>query len=118
MEVSNASVGGSLHISTEVIAKIARQGALEIPGVREISGGAGVKNLLGKVGAQRPVTVQITDGVAEITMVLMVDYGCKIPALCEKVQKSVKSSVQNMTGITVSKVNVTIAGVCTEAAAE
>lgn len=37
--------------------------------------------------------------------------GYKIPAVAEKVQKAVKESVQSMTGITVSRVNMVVAGV-------
>ena len=44
----------------------------------------------------------------------MVDFGCKIPAVCEKIQENVKSTVQNMTSITVSKVNLVVAGVAVE----
>ena len=50
MDVSNTCVvNGSLQISTEVIAKIARMAALEIEGVKEVSPAtAGVKGLLSK----------------------------------------------------------------------
>ena len=47
-------------------------------------------------------------------MNIMVRYGYKIPQLCEKVQENVKSSVQNMTCITVSKVNIVVTGVAQE----
>ena len=114
MDVLNSDVvGGSLQISTDVIAKIARQACLEVEGVHEVAAGsAGVKNLWGKTGQQHAVTVELTDDVAEITVCIVVAYGCKIPSLCEKVQKNVKSSVQNMTDITVSRVNVTVVGIC------
>lgn len=113
MDVLNSDVvGGSLQISTDVLAKIARQAALEIEDVHNVSAGnVGVKSLWGKVAPQRAVSVELTDDVAEITVNLVVKYGCKIPALCEKVQQNVKNSVQNMTNITVSRVNVTICGV-------
>ena len=62
------------------------------------------------------ILVQLTDDVAEITVNIMVRYGYKIPQLCEKVQENVKSSVQNMTCITVSKVNIVVTGVAQETA--
>ena len=83
-------VGGSLQISTDVIAKIARLAALEVEGVREVKACPySVKSLLGRLAAPKP-------------------------ALCEKLQQNVKSSVQNMTSITVSRVNVVITGVGVE----
>lgn len=116
MEVANSDViGGSLQISTEVIQKIASLSTIEIDGVREVScGTTAMKNLLGKITSQRPVQVALSDDVAEITVCIIVEYGCKIPALCEKIQENVKSSVQNMTSITVSKVNIVVAGVSSE----
>lgn len=116
MDLMNDHVGGSLQIATDVLAKIARQAALEVDGVRDVrSGNTKVKNLWGKVAPQKAVAVQLTDDVAEITVCLVVDYNTKIPSLCEKVQQNVKSSVQNMTNITVSRVNVTVSGICAPA---
>ncbi len=118
MDVTNSStIGGSLQISTDVIAKIAKLATLEIEGVKEVSTGTmGVKSLFNKVNLQKPILVQLTDDVAEITVNIMVKYGYKIPQLCEKVQENVKSSVQNMTCITVSKVNIVVTGVAQETA--
>ena len=114
MDVTNSStIGGSLQISTDVIAKIAKLATLEIEGVKEVSTGTmGVKSLFNKVNLQKPILVQL----AEITVNIMVRYGYKIPQLCEKVQENVKSSVQNMTCITVSKVNIVVTGVAQETA--
>lgn len=118
MEVTDsARIGGGLQISADVIAKIARLATLEVEGVKEIStGAAGVQGLFRRVNLQKPVLVQFTEDVAEITVYIIVDYGCKIPPLCEKIQENVKTSVQNMTSITVSKVNIVVTGVAQEAA--
>ncbi len=109
---NNILAGGSLQISTEALAKIARCAALEIDGVTAVSG-AGQKNmhdLLELVNIQQPVSVDIKDGTAKVTLPLMVAFGAKVPALAEKVQQNVKSAIQNMTGVTVSQVNIIVAG--------
>ncbi len=113
MEVANSNaLGGSLQISTEVIARIATISTMEIEGVKEVSTGTtGVKSFLGKITVQRPVVVELMDDVAEITVSVIVGYGCKIPPLCEKIQENVKNAVQNMTSITVSKVNIVVSGI-------
>ena len=51
---------------------------------------------------------------AELTLNLVVKFGAKIPAVAEKVQENVKSAVQNMTNVTVSRVNLVIAGLAAE----
>ena len=107
------TIGGSLQISTEVLAKIARLAALEIDGVAEVTtgGSQNVRGLLGRTGLQKPVNVVLEDGIATVTVHLTAVYGSKIMPLCEKVQENVKQTIQNMTGITVSKVNVHVAGI-------
>ena len=110
--LKSSAVGGSLQISTDVIAKIARLATLEVDGVQAVCGeNLGVKGLLPKARALKPIEVSLSEDVAQITVSIQVRYGSKVPALAEKVQESVKSAVQKMTGITVSKVNVVVAGV-------
>ncbi|MEG0911364.1 MAG: Asp23/Gls24 family envelope stress response protein [Ruthenibacterium sp.] len=118
MDVSNSSaVGGSLQISSDVIAKIAQMATMEIDGVACVStGNLGMKGLFNKVTALKPITVEMSEDIAEITISIFVKYGFKIPPLCEKVQENVKSAVQNMTCITVAKVNVNVTGVAQDKA--
>ena len=113
--------GGSLQISTEVIGKIARCAALEIDGVAEVSCGRQnkkLKDLLEASSIQSPVVVEMRDGTANITLNLMMSFGARIPAVAEKVQENVKNAVQNMTNVTVSRVNLVIAGLAETTAAE
>ena len=113
MEVKNSDMmRGSLQISTDVIAKISRLAALEIEGVKAVScGNSPVKGLFTKVNIRKPVEVELSDEVAQITVYIIAQYGYRIPSVSEALAQSVKSAVQNMTGITVSKVNVVVAGV-------
>ena len=119
MELQNMDLrGGSLQISTEVLGKIARCAALEVDGVAEVSCGSQnkkVKDLLERANVQLPVVVEMKDGTAEITLHLVVAFGARIPAVAEKVQESVKSAVQSMANITVSRVDLVIAGLAVPA---
>lgn len=114
MDLQNMDLkGGSLQISTEVIGKIARCAALEIEGVAEVSCGRQnkkVKDFLEIASLQSPVTVTMREGTAEITLNLLVNFGVRIPSVAEKVQENVKSAVQSMTNVTVSRVDLVIAG--------
>ena len=117
MDLQNMDLqGGSLQISTEVIAKIARCAALEVEGVAEVSCGTQNKKLkdLLEASIQPPVAVEMRDGTAELTLHLIMASGARIPAVAEKVQENVKSAVQNMTSVTVSRVNLLIAGLAAE----
>ena len=119
MELQNMDLrGGSLQISTEVLGKIARCAALEVDGVAEVSCGSQnkkVKDLLERANVQLPVVVEMKDGTAEITLHLVVAFGARIPAVAEKVQENVKSAVQSMANITVSRVDLVIAGLAAPA---
>ena len=114
MELQNMDLrGGSLQISTEVLGKIARCAALEVAGVAEVSCGSQnrkVKDFLERANVQSPVTVEMRDGTAEITLHLVVAFGARIPSVAEKVQENVKTAVQNMTNVTVSRVDLVIPG--------
>lgn len=117
MDLQNMDLqGGSLQILTEVIAKIARCAALEVEGVAEVSCGTQNKKLkdLLEASIQPPVAVEMRDGTAELTLHLIMASGARIPAVAEKVQENVKSAVQNMTSVTVSRVNLVIAGLAAE----
>ena len=117
MDLQNMDLqGGSLQISTEVIAKIARCASLEVEGVAEVSCGTQNKKLkdLLEASIQPPVAVEMRDGTAELTLHLIMASGARIPAVAEKVQENVKSAVQNMTSVTVSRVNLVIAGLAAE----
>ena len=103
---------GGLQISTAVIEKVAKVAAMEVDGIKDVSvGSTGVKGVFAKTNLPKSVEVTMYDGVAEITVHIIAKYGYKLPAMCREVQQAVKAGVQNMTNITVSKVNIVVAGV-------
>jgi uncharacterized alkaline shock family protein YloU len=101
----------SLKISREVIATITRVAALEIPGVAALA--EPKKNLKGifSGGLSKSIEINLLDDFAEIDLCLDLEFGAKIPEVCWAVQANVKENVQTMTGIVVSKVNVTVLGI-------
>lgn len=107
--------GNSLQISSEVIKKIAKLAALEIEGVSDVTLETNTGSaLLGKLVPKNPVRVEMKDDVADITIAIVVRMGAVIPDIAEKVQKNVKSSVQNMTQISVAKVDIVVVGIAAE----
>lgn len=116
MEIKASELAaGSLQISTVVVERIARQAALEVDGVAQVViGNSGMRGVFSRANLQKPVTVEMREDVAVITLHIVVRYGTKIPTVCENVQKNVKSAIQNMTGIAVMRVNVLVAGIAAE----
>ena len=107
------NVAGSLKISNEVIIKIAELAAMEIVGVSVKGQHLDTQEnpLLIANKFITPIRARLTGEAAEIDISIVVISGYKAVSVAEAVQKSVKSAVQNMTGIAVSKVNVRITGV-------
>lgn len=104
---------GTVQIADEVVAIIAGLAATEVDGVASMNGNI-TKELISKLGMKnlsKGVKVDVLEGVVCVNLELNMKYGYNIPETSEKVQKRVKSAIENMTGLEVSDVNVSIAGV-------
>ena len=104
---------GSVQVADDVIAVIAGLAATEVDGVSAMAGNI-TNELMTKVGVKnltKGVKVDIIGQNVTIDLSLMLDYGYNIPTTCGKVQEKVKSTIENMTGLNVTDVNVRIASV-------
>lgn len=106
----NYTETGSLKISEDVLAAIAGNATKEIKGVAGLALRPIPENLglFHKKSADKGIRISIKDGEAVIDVFVSIYDGAKIPETSEQIQTRVKETVQNMTGITVSKVNVHI----------
>ncbi len=114
--MSNSENIGFVQIADEVVAVIAGIAATEVEGVNSMAGNI-TKELISKLGMKnlsKGVKVEMIDGVAAVDVSINIEYGYNIPEVCEVVQEKVKSAIENMTGLKVEVVNVTIAGVAVE----
>lgn len=104
---------GAVRIRNEVISAIASVATLEVKGVIEMKRGItqGVFRIFGKRGFERGVRVALSDSEVKIDISIIVEYGAKIPEIAKMVQKNVKKSVEEMTGLSLVEVNVNIQGV-------
>ena len=57
------------------------------------------------------VKVDVLDNVVCVDLNLNLEYGYNIPEICQTVQEKVKTAIENMTGLQVSDVNISIASV-------
>ncbi len=104
---------GKVGITEEVLAVMAGIAAMEVRGVASINRTA-TRQLIAKLGMKSladGVRVSEKDGAVSIRINLNLDYGVSVSDVSQKVQEKVKASLENMTGLTVEAVDVSIAGV-------
>ena len=104
---------GTVKIADDVVAMIAALAATEVEGVADMSGNV-TKDLLNKVGMRgmtKGTRVEVFQKKVKVDLAITMEYGFNIPATCQRVQEKVKSTVENMTGLEVTDVNIRIAGI-------
>ena len=113
MEVEEMKPAASsrLKISEDVIISIAKLAALDINGVAGLGGEIGKMSKLRKNG---PIKISMMGDVAAIDMKIVIRSSEKACSVAQEVQTVVKENVQNMTGVPVARVNVTVSGVVFE----
>ena len=57
------------------------------------------------------VMVTVEGKNVSVQISLIIEYGCSVPVVTAKVQERVKSAIENMTGLEVTEVKITVAGV-------
>ena len=109
MNSSGKRTLGSIKVSEDVIIKIAETAACEIEGTAVSGQRLKLPTTLSKI--RGAVRARILGESAAIHIDIAVIDGYNAVTVAESVQESVKSAVQNMTGFTVTKVNVNVVGV-------
>ena len=114
---------GDVKIHENVISTLVRQAALEQEGVSRLAGSALVDDIANLVGSRRmqsrAITVELCeDNRVNVEIKLNIVFGYRIPEVAERVQKAVISTVEEVTGMVVPKVNVLVQEVEAPAAAQ
>lgn len=107
MEVVKGAVNSKLNISDDVIITVTRLATLDVKGVAGLNGEV---NALSKIKKNAPIKVSMMSDVASIDIAIKVKGTEKACLVAQEVQAVVKENVQNMTGIPVAQVNVTVSG--------
>jgi len=115
---NNASIPaerGKTVIANEVVEKIAGIAAREVPGVYDLGGDAArlfsavrERLHLGEESAAQGVSVRLDGKTAEIEVVIVIEFGFVVYSVTEKVREKVISSVENLLGLEVLAVDVTV----------
>lgn len=104
---------GSLKISEDVVATIAGTAASDVKGVAGLSLRPlpNLKGIARRKPSHRAIRMEMHDGEAVLDVFVNLYLGAHIPEVAVELQTRVKDAVQTMTGISVSKVHVHVAGV-------
>lgn len=104
---------GTTSISDSVVAKIAGVAAKEMSGVHSMGSGAGraigaLRSKVGKPSVTQGVSVEVGQRQAAIDLDVIVDYGVPIVDLSQAIRDNVVSQVEQMTGLEVTEVNISV----------
>ena len=108
---------GSTRIEDSVVSKIAGIAAQEVDGVRM---GGGTSQAIGGIlssvtggssgsgGQSRGVSVEVGQVEAAVDVTLTVAYGRSIPQVAEAVRRNIINRVENLVGLNVTEVNISV----------
>lgn len=104
---------GEIKIHEDVIANLVAMATLKVPGVSRLAGSTVVDAIASIVGSRRMQARAITIGIAgdnrvTIDLKLNILVGYRLPDVVQQVQRAVIDSIEEVTGMTVTRVNVAV----------
>lgn len=104
---------GRTTIADTVVTKIAGIAAREVRGVHQLGGGAAralgsVRERVGGRAHGQGVSVEVGEREAAVDVDVVVEYGVSIADVAAGIRRNVISSIESMTGLDVTEVNVTV----------
>lgn len=106
----------SIKIADEVIKCIAAYAAADIEGVAGMAGNA-TNELIAKLGGktlEKGVKLGVNGEDVKVALSVVLKYGYSIPDTSAKIQDKVRTTIESMTGLSVSSVDVNIADIDTQ----
>ena len=97
---------GDIKINNEVVKTIASCALSEVEGVIPLAGKMSPVENISKL--TKGVSVEIKENQTEISIEINVEYGIDIYKAAHQLQKAIKNAVETMTGLIVSRVNVSV----------
>ena len=114
MNVVLENENGTINISTDVIAAIVGNVALNSYGVVGMSARRltdDVAELLGRESVSKGVNVEVEENQVTVSMHVVVKYGIAINTVADNIISAVNYTIENMTGIKVSWIKFFVEGV-------
>lgn len=120
-KISRSAEGsGRTVIEDTVVAKVASLAVVEVPGVYALGGGferivGAVRGALGDEDHGQGVVVEVGETQVAVDVSLVADYPVALQKVADDVRTAVYTTVQELIGMQVTEVNVTISDVHTSA---
>jgi len=109
---SAGEILGDIKISNEVVGTIASLAAADVEGIVSLVSKFSIGEMLGRKDTDKGVVVMIEENNrVKIHVEVNVQYGVNIYDACHRLQRKVKDSVEEMTGLTVERVNIDVRGI-------
>lgn len=102
---------GSVRIATDVVPLIAALASQDVEGVTPLQDKKQIRLKINIRRLTRGIKVEIKGKKVSVDMNIGILYGYQVPEICQKVQNSVKTSIETMTGLEVTDVNVRVSSV-------
>jgi uncharacterized alkaline shock family protein YloU len=108
---------GRTSIADSVVEKIAGIAARDVLGVYELGGGAGTARAFSAIRERIPgstqavgqgVSVEVGETEAAVDLDVVVEFGVAIADVAQAIRRNVITSVERMTGLRVTEVNVSV----------
>lgn len=106
---------GDVKISEEVISVVAGVAVTEVEGVSVANSIAdGIVEKFVKKNYGKGIRVALAEKEVSVDVHVVVDYGIKIPDAAWQLQEIIKKNIENMTDLTVAKVNIFVESISIE----
>ena len=111
--ISHPDELGEINISEDVLATIAGAAALDTEGVSALGAGIGgdLSNPASRKNLAKAVHLTVSEDTVVVDILILVAYGYAVADVAKAVQDAVATAVENTSGLRVSAVNVTVAGI-------
>lgn len=103
---------GSILMENGALSAIVRKAACQVEGVTRITGNSIVDNIAEFMGSKRiqdrSIQISVSGSELQIELSINVAYGFSLPLVASQVQQNVSGAIRDLTGLTVTQVNVVI----------
>ena len=113
-ERTSFEIRDGVNITDEVMMIIAGLAACEPDGIVSLNGNLNTDNIIKAGMSKLSKGVRIVpneDETLSVRLAVNISYGFELPVVCKSVQEKVKSTIENMTGLSVKEVDIRISSV-------
>ncbi|TWX35542.1 Asp23/Gls24 family envelope stress response protein [Frigoribacterium sp. ACAM 257] len=114
--VTDGTTPGRTVVADAVVAKVAGIAAREVPGVHALGGGAArafgaLRDVVGNTDLGQGVRVEVGETQVAADVTIVVEYPVAISQVADQVRESVAAAIEQLVGMDVAEVNVSVTDV-------